>query len=163
MKPSSPSHDGARAAWLGLAARLLIGAVLIVSGASKLSTPTEEFAVVVEAYDLVSVDAAQTVAALLPWAELVVGFSVLLGCMTPMAGAGAGLMFASFIFAILSTKARGFRLPDCGCFGGRFHIPPMAMAALDAVLLVACVLVYLHGRRKLSLDNWAEQGYTGRA
>jgi uncharacterized membrane protein YphA (DoxX/SURF4 family) len=144
-----------RTAWLGLVARLLLGLMFVVSGASKRSAPAEEFAVVIENYDLVSTDAAQSVSALLPWVELLVGFALIFGFLTPQASAAAGAMLLVFVLALLSTKARGLDLPNCGCFGGRFHPAPMTMAALDALMTGAAFLSLRHGAKRLSLDNWA--------
>ena len=148
--------------WLGLAARVVLGAVLIVSGATKTSAPKEEFAVVIEAYDLVPADAAQTLSALLPWAELTLGFALVFGFLTPLSSAAGGLMMLVFIGAILSTKARGIELPNCGCFGGKIHPPPLVTAAIDAVLVILAAAAWRFGGERLSLDNWAGQGYTGR-
>ncbi len=150
----------ARWAVVGLIARLLIGGTLIVAGASKLAAPPQEFAVVIESYELVSTDAAETMAALMPWAELVLGFALVLGYFTPYASSFAGAMFVAFIGAILSTKARGIELPNCGCFGGSFHPKPLVTAGMDLVLLAACAAAFRHGAAILSLDKWAGDGYT---
>ena len=143
-----------------MAARVLLGATLIFSGASKVSAPSEEFAVVIEAYNLVPADAAQSLAALLPWAELVLGFALLLGYFTQQAALAAAAMLVVFIGAILSTKARGIELPNCGCFGASFHPKPMVTVALDALLLVTAAAAYAYGACRISLDNWANGGYT---
>jgi len=147
---------------LGLIARLAIGGVLIVAGASKLSSPPEEFAVVIESYELVSPDAAQSLAALMPWGELVLGFALVFGFWTPAASIAAGAMFVTFIGAILSTKARGIELPNCGCFGGSFHPRPTVTMLMDVGLLLAAYAAFFHGSRLWSLDNWAEGRYTPR-
>lgn len=144
----------------GLIARLAIGGVLIVAGTSKLSAPPEEFAVVIESYDLVSPDAAQTLAAFLPWGELLLGFALIFGFFTPAASLLSGAMFVSFIGALLSTKARGIELPNCGCFGGSFHPKPSVTMLMDAVLVLAAYAAFFHGSRLWSLDNWAEGRYT---
>jgi uncharacterized membrane protein YphA (DoxX/SURF4 family) len=149
-------------AWAGLAARVALGLTLVFAGASKRAVPVEEFAVVIDAYAVVSPDAAQSIAALLPWAELLLGFSLLGGFMTPFAGAAAGALFVGFLGALLSTKARGFELPNCGCFGSNIHMSTSVTMAMDAILLACAVLAARYGRRRLSLDNWSSQGYTGR-
>ena len=152
--------NAAKWAVVGLIARLAIGGVLIVAGASKLSAPPEEFAVVIESYELVSPDAAQTLAAFMPWCELILGFALILGYFTSAASAAAGAMLATFVGAIVSTKARGIDLPNCGCFGGSFHPKPTETLAMDLVLLLAAYAAYFHGSRLWSLDNWAERRYT---
>jgi uncharacterized membrane protein YphA (DoxX/SURF4 family) len=149
-----PAPSG-RAAWLGLAARLILAGVFIVSGSSKRAAPPEEFAVVIESYDIVPTDAARGIAAILPWVELLVGFSLLFGYFTPQASLAAGAMFLAFVVALLSTKVRGINLPNCGCFGGRFHPSPMTTAAMDSVLAVLSYVSLRHGGKRLSLDNWS--------
>ena len=149
-------------AWAGFAARLALGLLFIVSGSSKLSAPKEEFAVVIESYGIVGADAANAAAALLPWAEVFAGFAVLLGFQTQLASAGAGAMLLVFILAIASTKARGIELPNCGCFGGRFHPKPSTTMLLDSAMLLVAGLAFVYGEAKLSLDNWARGGYTQR-
>ena len=149
-------------AWTGLIARLILGGVLIAAGASKASSPHEEFAEVINAYQVVSPDAADSLAALLPWAELVLGFALVLGCFTPAASAGAGAALIGFLGAIVSTKIRGIELPNCGCFGTRFHPSTTHTLIMDALLMLAAYAAFKHGRRRLSLDNWADGGYTTR-
>lgn len=149
--------------WAGLAARVLLGCVLVFSGASKRAAPPEEFQVVIEAYDLVPLDAARTLSRFLPWIELAVGFSLLLGFETQLAALAGGAMMATFVAAILSTKARGMELPNCGCFGGRISLPPLVTAGVDTLLIAAAALAFKAGRERLSLDNWASGGYTERA
>lgn len=147
-------------AWPALAARLAVGAVLIGAGALKAAAPAEEFAVIIEAYGLVSMDAAMTLAAFLPWIELLAGWSLLLGLFSRAAAAVAGAQFSVFIIALLSLKARGIELPNCGCFGGGLHPSPSQTLLLDAAMLAACLWLWRRGPGRLSLDNWSGRGYT---
>ena len=158
---AAPAHDRFRApAWAGLAARVVLGAILIVSGVSKASAPSEEFAVVIEAYNLVPIDLAAGMAAILPWVEALLGFSLLLGYYTRASATGAGAMLAVFVLAILSTKARGMDLPTCGCFGSAWRPSPSVTVAV-ALVLIALAAVAVKARAQwASLDNWAGGGYT---
>jgi uncharacterized membrane protein YphA (DoxX/SURF4 family) len=149
--------------WAGLAARLVLGLVLVFAGASKRASPVEEFSVVIESYDILPADASQSVAALLPWAELLIGFSLIFGFFTAPAAAAAGALFGGFLAALLSTKARGINLPNCGCFGAGFHMPLGATMTMDALLLVAAGLAFKHGAGAFSLDKWSGPRYTERA
>jgi uncharacterized membrane protein YphA (DoxX/SURF4 family) len=146
--------------WLGLAARLALGGVLVFAGFHKTAAPSEEFAVIIEAYGLVSSDAAQSLAVFLPWVELLVGFALLFGWMTQIAAAAGGAMFAGFLLALGSTLARGIELPNCGCFGGGVHMPVPATMAMDAALLACAAAAFLYGAGTLSLDKWADARYT---
>ena len=141
-------------AWAGLAARVLGGAVLIVAGTLKAAAPAEEFAVVIEAYHLVSPDAALSLATFMPWAELLVGYSLIFGYLTRPAAIAAALLQLSFIGALAWTKAQGIELPNCGCFGAGWHPSPGTTMALDAVLTVLAYVSLRSGSSLLSLDNW---------
>ena len=150
--PEPPSPG----AWRGLAARLAVGTVLVVAGILKASAPAEEFAVVIESYQVVSPEAALPLAAVLPWVELWVGFSLIAGYLTRLSSAAGGALFMCFIGALAAAKARGIDLPHCGCFGSGWHPDPNLTLALDLGLLMLCVLAYRRGAALWSLDRWAE-------
>ncbi|MBI3554543.1 MAG: DoxX family membrane protein [Elusimicrobia bacterium] len=148
---------------LGLAARLVIGAVLVASGTMKSASPSEEFALIISNYQLqfISPDMAMALSVFLPWIELLLGYSLILGYFTRQAAAAAGGLFACFIGALLSLKARDIQLPNCGCFGIRgFHPSPTATLCMDAVLMAAAYLAWTRGETRPSLDNWSQGGYT---
>lgn len=147
-----------RRALIALLARLFVGAVLVYAGASKAAAPAEEFAQVIMAYDLVPTSMAQSMAGLLPWLEILVGWALLLGVQVRMAGAVAGVMTGAFLFAIGSVLARGIPIPNCGCFGDGMHFSPAHAFVFDATLAAACWAVYTAEPGPLSLDSWAERG-----
>jgi uncharacterized membrane protein YphA (DoxX/SURF4 family) len=160
-RKNPPSQEIASGwSWAGLAARVILGGVLIFAGASKTAAPVEEFAVVIESYDVLPTDAAQGAAALLPWFELALGFSLVFGYLTKPASAAAGALFGAFLLALLSTKVRGIELPNCGCFGASFHAPTWVTMIMDALLLCDAAVAFAYGSRRLSLDNWADPRYT---
>lgn len=162
MDRKNPQGQVANAgwAWAGLAARLILGGVLIFAGASKTAGPTEEFAVVIESYDVLPTDASQTAAAFLPWLELALGYALVFGWLTKPAAGAAGALLAAFLLAMLSTKARGIELPNCGCFGAGFHAPLWVTMSMDALLLAGAFAAFKGGASLLSLDNWADGRYT---
>ncbi len=147
--------SGSLGDWLGFLGRLAVGGALVAAGALKASAPSQEFAVVIDAYRIVSPGASLAIAAVLPWAELVVGFCLLLGDFTRPAAAAAGGLVASFVAALLSVKMRHMELPNCGCFGAAFH-PSLGHAlAMDAVLFILAYAAYSRGARLWSWDRWA--------
>ncbi len=146
--------------WAGLAGRLIVGGVLVVAGALKAARPAEEFAYVIDAYRVVSSVYSLNLARMLPWIEMFLGFSLVIGNWTKAGAVSAGILLAGFLSALLSLPLRGLSLPDCGCFGGGFH-PSIAHAVLmDAVLLFLCVPAFLGGERAPSWDAWVESGRT---
>lgn len=146
--------------WPGLAVRLAAGGLLVFAGALKASAPSEEFAVVIDAYGLVSTDAAMTLAVFLPWIELILGWALVLGWQVRWMALGAAGLFAGFCLFLGSALARGLYLPDCGCFGMGFHPPPAATLVVDVLLLAGLTLLLKKGARAYSLDKWADGGYT---
>lgn len=154
MKASLPAP-------LGLAARALAGAVLIYAGATKAAGPAEEFALVIGSYQILGKDASMSAAAFLPWAELIVGWALLLGLRLRAAAAGAGALFSAFLLALVSVQLRGIELPNCGCFGDGVHLKPWQAFLVDTGLLAACAAAWKSAPARLSLDSWIDAGYTG--
>ncbi len=145
--------------WAGLACRAALGLLLIYTGLLKASGPSEEFAVVIHSYYIISsTDLINAAAVFLPWAEIILGFSILLGFMTRWSARGAGGLLAVFVFALISVKVRGIELPNCGCFGEGLHLSPIQAMIMDLLLIGAAFISSRFGHLKLSLDRWAQAG-----
>lgn len=145
---------------LGLLGRLLAGSVLVYAGATKAAGPSEEFALVISYYQILPRDMTLSMAALLPWLEVLTGWALLLGASTRYAAAAAGGLFGAFLLALASTLARGIALPNCGCFGDGLHFTVPQALAFDSCLLGLSWLAFRSGGKVLSLDRWASGGYT---
>ena len=144
--------------WASLAARLIVGGVLVYAGASKASAPAEEFALVIDSYSVVPTGMALPLAGLLPWLELLVGWALVLGVSAKAAASAAGVMFGLFLTALGSVVARGIPLPNCGCFGDAMHFTPVQALFFDSTMLALCWTAYRGGSGPLSLDSWSERG-----
>ena len=144
---------------VSLAARLVVGAVLVYAGASKAAAPAEEFALVIANYDVVSPSFALPMAGLLPWLELLVGWALILGVQTKTAATVASAMFGAFLAALGSVVVRKIPLPSCGCFGDAMHFTP-AQAFLFASVMAALAWAAYRGTSPapLSLDSWSQRG-----
>ena len=154
---SSPEKRGLSSKtfkFLSLVARLLIGIVLIVAGVSKLAAPKEEFALIIQAYNLVSPSTALTLATFLPWLELLIGYSLLAGYLLRLFAAASGVLFIAFDFALFSLKVRGIELPSCGCFGASFHPEPKIMMGVDFILIILSLIIF-KVQPIWALDSWA--------
>jgi uncharacterized membrane protein YphA (DoxX/SURF4 family) len=138
--------------------RVFIGAVLVYAGASKAAAPAEEFALVIGAYDLVPSSVALPLAGLLPWAELLVGWALILGVEARFASAAAGAMTVMFLGAIGSVLARGIQIPNCGCFGEALHFTPGHAFLFDSLMAFLCWIVFTAEPDPLSLDSWSHRG-----
>jgi uncharacterized membrane protein YphA (DoxX/SURF4 family) len=107
---------GARPDLIGLAARLILGVVLIWAGAAKVTHPAVS-AQAVRAYQLLNYNVAGYVGYALPMLEILVGLLLVAGLFTRVCAAIGGLLMLAFIFGISWAWAHGYAL-DCGCFGG---------------------------------------------
>lgn len=143
--------------WAALAARLIVGTLLTVSGTLKAAGPAEEFALIIHYYNLVSPDMELTLATFLPWAELLIGLSLIGGYFTRQAAAAADGLFLMFITAVGSALARGIPLPNCGCFGSGWHPGMSTTIIADCAFLLLALLVAMTKASLLSLDNWCER------
>lgn len=101
--------------YLALAARLILGGVLLVAGALKVGAPLAS-ARSVQAYDLLPFDLAAIVGYALPAVEIALGALLILGLFTRTAAALSSLLMLAFVIGIASAWARGLNI-DCGCFG----------------------------------------------
>ncbi|MEK7234883.1 MAG: MauE/DoxX family redox-associated membrane protein [Elusimicrobiota bacterium] len=148
---------------VGLAARVLVGAVLVYAGATKAAGPSEEFAIVIGSYDILPREMVLTAATFLPWVELLIGWSLIFGLRLRAAAAAAGALLAFFLIALVLVQLKGIQLPNCGCLGDAVHFTPLQACLFDTCLSALCWLSWKSAPARLSLDSWVEGGYTEHA
>jgi uncharacterized membrane protein YphA (DoxX/SURF4 family) len=102
--------------WVGLLARLILGVVMFVAGALKV-TNLSSSVLAVRAYKLLQYDVAAVVGYALPLVEMTIGLLLIVGVFTRVAAAINGVLMVAFIFGISWAWGHGYSL-DCGCFGG---------------------------------------------
>src|SRR6185437_12643335 len=95
--------------------RFLLALVFAVAAISKLQN-ADEFHGVVRNFRLLPEAVDGALAAALPWVELVIAASLLLGIATFASGAIAGVLLLVFAAAIAINIVRGRTEIDCGCF-----------------------------------------------
>jgi len=150
--------------WLGTAARLLVGAVLVVAGALKLPDPAAALRAV-RAYRLLPEAVAGPVAFGLPVVEIAVGLALLAGVFVRTAAIAAALLMVVFLVAVGSAWARGLQI-DCGCFGGGGQVAagrtayPAEVARDVGLLLVALALARWPASR-FALGSRSEEEFAG--
>lgn len=148
---------------VGFTSRVILGLVLAAAGTFKSASPAEEFALIIQSYQLqfISPDLALSLAVFMPWAELLIGYALILGYLTRQAAMAATGLLICFVGALLSIKLRDIQLPNCGCFGVRgFHPSPTMTLCMDFALFGLAYLAWTRGRTAPSLDNWADGSYT---
>lgn len=118
--------------WLSTLARLLLGAVWIVAGATKVADLAESVRAV-RAYRLLPETVVPIVGAGLPFVEIALGLLLIAGIGTRIAAAVSAVVLAVFIVGIVSAWARGLRI-ECGCFGGGGDLAATVKPAYGAEL-----------------------------
>jgi uncharacterized membrane protein YphA (DoxX/SURF4 family) len=101
--------------WLTFLFRLILGGVLLVAGALKVTDPYAS-ATSVRAYQILPVDLANFLGFVLPFVEVAIGIFLIVGIWVRLAAIAGGALMIMFIIAIGQAWARGISL-DCGCFG----------------------------------------------
>lgn len=138
-----------------VAIRLLLGGFFLLTGTLKLLEPPEEFALVLESYQLLPEAWILPVARILPWVELVVGGCFTLGLYTRLAGWGMAVLLTGFTLALGWTLVAGIPLEDCGCFGSLGFQQTGSEAFVRNVLLLGALGWYLwHPSLAWTLDRW---------
>jgi uncharacterized membrane protein YphA (DoxX/SURF4 family) len=128
--------------WVSLAARLILGIVLIWAGAAKVSNLAGSV-MATAAYQMLPYEANVIIGNALPFCEIALGLALVIGLFTRVMGALGGLLMLAFVIAIASAWARGLSI-DCGCFGDGGPIDPAEAAAkypweiLRDIGLMAC-------------------------
>lgn len=125
--------------------RLALGLVFLWAGLSKVGEPLATLATVYS-YQIVMPDLlAETIAAALPWMEILLGLALLSGIMQGAAVTWTIVMLAGF--AVLTAQAWWRELPiDCGCMDLSILHPALAVLATPGgATLRNAVLLLLAG------------------
>ena len=108
---------------------------------ASIRTSIAFFAIQVESYQILSPQAANSVAHLLPFAELFLGLWLVSGIGRRFSGIVASLAICGFMIAITSAYFRGLKI-DCGCgIGPPEEAGPAALARDGLKFLLPAVLV----------------------
>ena len=143
--------------WISTIARLALAAVFLTAGGLKVGDLAASGRAV-NAYRLMSFDAAQVVGAIQPFLEIAVGLLLLVGLAMRLSAAIAALLLVVFIAGIVSAWTRGLQI-DCGCFskGGDLAAGRTAEYGLeilrDVGFLVLAGILLVKPRTKFSIDG----------
>ena len=145
--------------WLTFVFRLILGGVLLVAGALKVTDPYSS-ATSVRAYQILPVDLANLLGFILPFAEVAIGIFLIVGIWVRLNAIAGGALMIMFIIAIGQAWARGISL-DCGCFGkgGLLDTDELPVwnytleIARDIVLGAFAVYIYRFPQGKLGFDK----------
>jgi uncharacterized membrane protein YphA (DoxX/SURF4 family) len=137
---------------LVLVLRLVLGAIFIVAGASKIGHAIE-FATQIAAFRIVPQPVVAPMAVALPFLEVILGLYLVIGLYTRVAAWIATVMLLAFDAAIASAVVRGLTL-SCGCFGPNdTSVTTWGEVGRDATFVVLAVIVALRPPGMLALDR----------
>lgn len=149
------------APWLGLAARLILGGVLITAGWLK-AFNVSDAENAVRAYQVLPLPIADLVGIALPWIEIALGILLVLGVATRFSAIAGGTIMVIFILAIAQAALRGLSI-DCGCFGGGGQVEPgktkyLQEIARDLIFALLAFYIYRYPNSKFALSKESVDG-----
>lgn len=133
-------------------ARILLGGILVASGAAKVGQ-APALAASIASFHLLSSAVIAPMAVILPYFEILLGGYVVLGLFTRIATFIATLQFVLYGSVIASAILR--HLPaDCGCFGPNDHaVADWPHVAFDFALAALALFLALGKLSPYSLDQ----------
>jgi uncharacterized membrane protein YphA (DoxX/SURF4 family) len=143
--------------WISTVARLGLAAVFLIAGATKVGDLAASGRAV-NAYQLMSFDAAKVVGAVQPFLEIALGLLLLAGIAVRVSAGVAAVLLVLFIAAIGSAWAHGLQI-DCGCFStggelGAGQVPTYGWEILrDLGFLALAGILLWRPRTRFSVDG----------
>ncbi len=135
-----------------LLARVAMGILLVVAGASKIGH-ANVFAQEIAGFRILATPLVAPLSLLLPLFELGVGAYLTIGLYTRVAALLASAEFCVFAIAIASAVMRGIST-SCGCFGPNDHsVTSWPEVARDVALALVCGFVAMRAPGMLSVDR----------
>src|SRR3989338_4742956 len=138
MKPAS---------FLLLLIRTALGTVFVVSGFQKLWGSWENFAAVIEKFEIIRGLPVTVLAQALPWVEFLAGVFLILGLRTHLSLFVLWVMNTAFIGILASAIARKLPIEECGCFGEALSLSLPKMLAVDISLWILFLIFFLCSSR----------------
>lgn len=139
--------------FISLLFRLFLGALFLYAGVVKIADPVG-FAAILYNYQILPEWMIDPTATILPWVEILVGGSLLLGIWARAGGLVASLLLGVFACALGINLYRGVDI-SCGCFSTSSTADPITWFYLvrDCILLGMGVYIALFDQGKVSLDR----------
>lgn len=132
--------------WTIRVCRWIVGLMFLAAALPKIADPGT-FAQQIGNYGLIPSTIQNLVAITLPWIELLVGLSLLLGIEARGGGVVAAVLMVVFLAAVTSAWARGLDI-SCGCTGKDSGAVGPSKIAENVGLLVAAALASRSATRK---------------
>lgn len=135
-----------------LVIRILLGGLLVVSGALKVGHPTD-LAASIAGFRLLPPAVVGPLALALPYVELLLGAYLIAGLFTRVVATIVAVQFLLYAGAIASTVLRHIP-PACGCFGPNdTSVADWPHVAFDLALAGASIFVAYNAPGALAFDR----------
>ena len=102
---------------VGIGASLILGLIFIASGVGKIFDPNDFLAMLLRT-SLIPYDLSVLISVALPWVELLLGISLIMGIAVRFMSGVSFLLIIGFILQNAWLIKQGIVTEDCGCFGG---------------------------------------------
>ena len=147
--------------YLVLLVRVFIGLLFIVNSLEKIVDPAA-FAQSVANYRMLPGWLVAFVATVLPWLELICGFSVLFGALTRGSSLLLSAMLVVFTLAVVVALARGLDI-SCGCFTQDPTAGKIGWLKViqNATLIVLTLFLYFSNSESFSLLQFLQKSNPG--
>jgi uncharacterized membrane protein YphA (DoxX/SURF4 family) len=140
-------------AYVILALRVALGALLVVAGVLKAHDGAAATAITIAGYRILPSALVAPLGVALPYFEIFLGLYLAAGLFTRISGWVATAQFAIFACAVASLVIRNIPA-DCGCFGSALPTPPSwGHVALDVVLTLLAATIALRGPGAFAVDH----------
>lgn len=128
--------------WMELAIRLAIGFLFIYASLDKVFHP-EKFALVIYNYRVLPYELVNLVAILVPWLEIAIGVTLILGIWLETAAFLLSALTFGFTILLISAIVRGLNI-ECGCFSlSETGSLVSWRRVMEDILILACGLFIL--------------------
>jgi uncharacterized membrane protein YphA (DoxX/SURF4 family) len=122
-----------------LALRVALGVIFVYAAWTKLRDPWQLFAMSIDSYRVLPLQAVELAARVLPWAELAVGLWLITGLWLRISGSIVSLLLLTFFVLMVRAYSKGMAI-NCGCFGPG-EIISWKTLLRDGTLVAAALLV----------------------
>jgi putative oxidoreductase len=145
---------------IGVPIRLIVGITFIIAAIPKIISPSN-FAWSIALYQMLPYQYIHLLAVILPWLELIVGITLILGLWTRGSAVIVCGMLVMFIVAILYAIINRIEMSGCGCFSQEgakalaAHKSEMGTSLLyrDIAMLFFTGYVWLFDTGKFGIDG----------
>ena len=122
-----------------LSLRLVLGGIFVYAAWLKLRDPWQIFAMSIDSYRILPLQAVEVAARVIPWFELAIGLLLIAGLWLRISGSIVSLLLLTFFAMMVRAYVKGMAI-DCGCFGPGEAISWKTLLR-DGSLLAAALLV----------------------